>query len=134
MKIKHDRDQNDWDAHKNHPQYDPKTSLKVGVISMSCSDKLLNRDDGGSGFVAFDVVFELFTKFFYEAECGHGSCVAERAEGAAHHVVGEVLNVVDVLFAAATVVDAGEGFLDPVRAFAAGDAPTAGLVLIEGDG
>ena len=95
---------------------------------------LLNGDDGGSGLAAFNIVFKLFAELFDEAEGGHRSGVAERAEGAAHHVFGEVLDVVDVFFGAATGVDAGEGLLDPVGAFAAGDAPAAGLVLVEGDG
>ena len=101
---------------------------------VSCSDELLDGDDGGSGFVAFDVVFKLFAELLDEADGGHGRCVAERAEGAAHHVFGEVLDVVDVFLVAAAVVDAGEGLLDPVGALAAGDAPAAGFVLVEGDG
>ena len=84
--------------------------------------------------LAFDVVFKLFAELLDEAERGHRRGVAERAEGAAHHVLGEVLDVVDVFLRAAAVVDAGERLLDPVRAFAAGDAPAAGFVLVEGDG
>jgi hypothetical protein len=70
------------------------------------------------------VIFELFAELLDEAERGHRRCVAERAEGAAHHVFGEVLNVVDVFLAAAGV-EAGQRLLEPVRAFAAGDAPAA---------
>ncbi len=45
---------------------------------------------------------------------GMAACVAQWVKGAAHHILGEVLNVGDVLFGAAAVVDAGEGLLDPV--------------------
>src|SRR5882762_10136656 len=100
---------------------------------MSCADELLDGDDGSAGLVAFDVVLELLAELLYESEGRHGGCIAEWAEGAAHHIFGEVLDVVDVLLAAAAVVDAGEGLLDPVGAFAAGDAPAAGLVLVEAD-
>ena len=104
---------------------------------MSCGSGSPTGSIGMRGLAsraAGDVVFELFAEFLYEAERGHRGGVAERAEGAAHHVFGEVLDVVDVLLCAAAGVDAGEGLLDPVRALAAGDAPAAGLVLVEADG
>ena len=101
---------------------------------MSCSNELFDGDDGCSCLVTVDVFFEFFAEFLDEAKGGHRGCVAERAEGAAHHVFREVLHVIDILLCAAAVVDAGESLLDPVRAFAAGDAPSAGLVLVEGDG
>src|SRR5271156_2705482 len=99
-----------------------------------CSDQLFYGDGGGSGFVACDVVFKLFAALLKEGDGGHGCCATERAEGAAQHVFGEILNVVDVLLIASAVVDAGEGLLDPVRAFAAGNAPAAGFVLVKSDG
>src|SRR5260370_20074644 len=95
------------------------------TLNLMCADQLFNGDDGGSGLVAIDVVFELFAELLDEAQGGHGCCVAERAEGAAHHVFGEVLDVIHILARAAAVVDAGEGLLDPVGALSAGEAPAA---------
>src|SRR5665213_2304252 len=101
---------------------------------MSCTHQLLHGDDGGPGLVAFDIVFEFLAELLHESESWHRCCIAERAEGAAHHVLGEVLNVIDVLLVAAAVVDTGQGLLDPVRTLAAGDTPATRLMLIEGDG
>ena len=51
--------------------------------------------------LAVEMVFKLFAEFLDEGDGGHRRCVAERAEGAAQHVFGEVADVVDVLFDAA---------------------------------
>jgi hypothetical protein len=83
--------------------------------------------------LAVQVVFELFAELLHKAKRGHGCCVAQWAEGAAHHVFREVLNVVDIFGNAEAGVETGERFFEPVRTFAAGDAPAAGLVLIEAD-
>src|ERR1700722_6553774 len=99
-----------------------------------CSDQLFYGDDGGSGFVACNIVFKLFAELLDECDSGHGCCVTERTEGAAQHVFGEILNVVDVLLIPAAIVDAGKSFFDPIRALAAGNAPAAGFVLIKSDG
>src|ERR1700733_11081792 len=98
-----------------------------------CSDQLFYGDDGGSGLVACDVVFKLFAELLDEGDGGHGCCVSERTEGAAQHVFGKILNVVDVLLAPAAIVDAGECFLDPICAFAAGNAPATGFMLVKSD-
>src|SRR5260370_29731054 len=102
--------------------------------SMSCSNQLLHRDDGCPCLVAGDVIFKLLAELLDKAEGRHRRCVAQRTERPAHHVFGKVLNVIDVFFAAAAVVDAGESLLDPVGALAAGNAPAAGTMLGEGDG
>src|ERR1700760_2486592 len=96
-----------------------------------CSDQLFYGDDGGSGLIACGVVFKLFAELLDEGDGRHGCCVAEWAEGAAQHVFGEILNVVDVLLIASTVLDAGEGLLDPVCALATGNAPATGFMLVE---
>ena len=104
------------------------------MLVAGSDEVVLFGHEGDAGAISGDVILELLTEFFDEGDGGHGGGVAERAEGAAHHVFGEVLDVVDVLGVAAALVDAGEGFLDPVGAFAAGDAPAAALVLVELDG
>src|SRR5580698_8034055 len=96
-----------------------------------CSNQLLDGDDGGTGLVAFNIVFKLFAELLDEGDRWHSSRVAERAEGAAQHVFCQVLNIIDVFFIAAAVVDAGEGLLDPVRALATRNTPAAGFVLIK---
>src|SRR5665213_309757 len=80
---------------------------------------------------AFEVLLKLLAELLDEAERRHRRCVSKWAERPAHHVFGEVLDVVDVLFIAAAGVEAGQRLLDPVRAFAAGDAPAAAFVLVE---
>ena len=77
------------------------------------------------------MIFKLFAKLFDEGDGRHGRRVAERAERAAQHVFREVLNVVNVGFASKASVKAGERFLEPVGAFAAGNTPSAALVLVE---
>src|SRR5450432_2705255 len=80
---------------------------------------------------AVEVVFKLFAELLYERNGRHRGRVAEWAERAAHHVLGEVLDVVDVLGDAAAGVEAGQRLLEPVGALAAGDAPAAAFVLVK---
>src|SRR4051794_38055525 len=83
---------------------------------------------------AFQVCFEFFAELLDHADYGHGSSVAERAEGAPQHVLAEVAQVIDVLHDATTGVKADERLLQPVGTFATGNAPATTLVLIELDG
>src|ERR1700754_3338782 len=61
------------------------------------ADEFIGGDEGLLGAMALQILFKLAAELLHEAERGHGCCVAERAEGAAHHVFGEVLDVVNVL-------------------------------------
>src|ERR1044071_4216885 len=45
---------------------------------------------------SFKVRFKFFPKLLDERDRGHGRGITQRAEGAAQHVFGEVLDVVDV--------------------------------------
>src|SRR6202034_1671830 len=78
--------------------------------------------------------FKLFAELLYEAERRHSRCISKWTKRPAHHVLGQVLHIVDVLLLAAIVVDTRQGLLDPVGALTAGDAPAAGLMLVELDG
>ncbi len=69
----------------------------------------------GAG-TAIQVCFKFFAELLYEADDGHGRCVAERAEGAAQHVLGEVAEVVDILCHSGPGMEALEGLRQPVRA------------------
>src|ERR1700683_5273662 len=69
--------------------------------------------------LAIEMIFKFFAKLFDEGDGRHRGRVAERAESAAQHVLGEVLHVVDVAGRAKTCVEARERFLEPVSAFAA---------------
>src|SRR6185312_13890475 len=73
--------------------------------------------------LAVQVIFKLVAKLLYERDSRHGRRVAQRAEGAAQHVFRQVLDVVDVFFSAEAGVKARERLLQPVRTFAAGNAP-----------
>src|SRR5438045_1259725 len=80
---------------------------------------------------AFQVVLKFFSEFLYEGDRGHRRGVAQRTEGAAQHVLCEVLHVIDIFSDSAAVVETNQRLLQPVRAFAAGNAPSATLMLVE---
>src|SRR5215472_1800115 len=80
---------------------------------------------------SLQVIFEFVAEFLHDADGGHRGGVAERAEGAAEHVLGELADQVDVFRAAEAGVEALQHSIEPVRAFAAGDAPAAGFVRVE---
>src|SRR5580658_1911812 len=83
--------------------------------------------------LAVDVILKLVAELCHESDDRHRCRVAKRAEGASKHVLGQILNVVDIFDLAAAGVDAANRLFEPVCALAAGDAPTAALVLIELD-
>src|SRR5690242_7106792 len=84
--------------------------------------------------LAVQMIFKLFSELLHKSQRWHGRGIAKRAERAAYHVFGEVADVVDVLGCAEPRVEPRQRLLEPVRSFAAGDAPAAALVLIEADG
>src|ERR1700679_1789851 len=84
--------------------------------------------------LAVQVVLKLFAELLYEGYRRHRRRIAKRAKRPAEHVFSQVLNVVDVLGNTKAGVKTCERFLEPVRAFAARDAPAATFVLIETDG
>src|SRR5581483_7201812 len=102
----------------------------MGSCQLGFADRLY-LDEQRLRALALEILLKLGAELLNKAERGHRSRIAQRAEGAAHHVLGQVLNVVDVLPVAAARVEAHQRLLQPVRAFAAGNAPPAALVLIE---
>src|SRR6201987_5691426 len=80
---------------------------------------------------AIQVIFEFLTELLDERDGRHRRRVAKRAECPAQHVLGKVLNVVDVLLEAAPSMEAGKRLLQPVRSLAAGNAPSTTFVLVE---
>src|SRR5579863_575839 len=80
------------------------------------------------------VIFKFFAKLLDESQGWHRCRIAERAEGAAHHVFGEVADIVDILRRAEAGMETRQGFFEPVGSFTAGNAPAAAFVLIEADG
>src|SRR5262252_3977115 len=83
---------------------------------------------------SFQVIFKLFSKLFHERHGRHGGCVPERAKRSTQHVLREVVNVVDVFLQTCARVETCQRLLQPVGTFAAGNTPSATLVLIELDG
>src|SRR5882762_1770958 len=77
------------------------------------------------------MIFKFFTELLHNRNRWHSSRVAERTESSAQHVFREILNVVDVFLHPAARMEAVERLLEPVRAFAARDAPATALVLVE---
>src|SRR5579859_442775 len=80
---------------------------------------------------AFQVCFKFAAPLVDDGHGRDGRGVAQWAKGAPQHVLGQVFDVVDVLAQPPAVVEAGKRLLEPVSAFAAGNAPAAALVLIE---
>src|SRR5450631_4253911 len=67
---------------------------------------------------AVQVIFKLFAEFLHKAQRGHCGRIAQWSEGAAHHVLGQVLNVIDVFRRSKSCMEARERLLEPVSAFA----------------
>ena len=64
--------------------------------------------------------------FLTKARVGMAAASPRGQKVRPHHVFGEVLDLVDIFVGTGAGVDAGEGLLDPVGSFAAGDAPATG--------
>src|SRR5690348_12057971 len=80
---------------------------------------------------AIEVRFELVAPL---VDDGHGrdrSSIAKWAESPAEHILGQILDVIDVLLHARALMEPGQSFLQPVSPFATGNAPAAALVLVE---
>src|SRR6266849_3196283 len=77
------------------------------------------------------MLLEFVAPLLYDADGGQRGSVTERAEGAAQHVFGELADEVDIFGAPEAGMEAIEHLAQPTGAFAAGDAPAAGLVRVE---
>src|SRR5208337_802894 len=61
----------------------------------------------------------------------HRSRIAEWTERASEHVLGQILQVVDVFGHSAAGMEASQGLLHPVGALTTWNAPATALVLVE---
>src|ERR1700690_1250676 len=78
---------------------------------------------------SIQMIFEFFPEFLHDGNGRQRRRIAQRAKRAAQHVLRQILNVVDIFFHSGAGVEAGERLFQPVRAFAAGNAPATTLVL-----
>src|SRR5215475_9475022 len=112
----------------------PSTVNDTSAIFSVCQHRKLLH--AGSFFLegagsAFQVILELFAELFYESNGRHGGGIAQGTKRAAEHVFRQILDVVDVFFQAASGMETRQCLLEPVRAFAAGNAPSATFVLVK---
>src|SRR5439155_7190775 len=73
--------------------------------------------------LTFEVVFEFLPEFLHDGNCRHRRCIAQGAKGTAQHVLREIKNIVDIFLQAAARMKSDQRFLEPIGAFAAGNAP-----------
>src|ERR1700731_4785079 len=89
------------------------------TVSAICLDRhQLALDRGGR-----QALLKILAELFDNRDGGHGSGVAERAEGPAEHVLRKLTEKIDVVLAAASVIEALQNLAQPGGAFTAGDAP-----------
>src|SRR6266851_2192660 len=77
------------------------------------------------------MLLEFVAPLLHDADGGQRRGVAERAKRAAQHIFGDVADEVDIFGTPEAGVEAIEHLAQPGGAFAAGDAPAAGLVRVE---
>src|SRR5258708_5365785 len=80
---------------------------------------------------SFQVRLEFAPPLVYDRHRRNRGRIAQWTERPTQHVLGQVLNVVDVLLQSAAIMEASESFLEPVSTFTAGNAPAATFVLVE---
>src|ERR1017187_6928303 len=128
-----------YESMQTTPAQLPQRSLRIRqncsgpAGSMTRSNQLLLGHHRRSRLLAVDIILKLLAKLLHESQRRHGRRIAQRAERPAHHVLGQVLHVLDVLLLPAALIHARQRLLDPIRAFAARNAPAATLVLVELD-
>src|ERR1700723_258393 len=77
------------------------------------------------------MIFKFFPKLLYERHGGHRRRISKWAKRLTQHVLRQVINIVDVFFYTAARMKPRQGFFQPVRAFAAWNAPAAAFMLVE---
>src|SRR3990167_3946185 len=108
-------------------------SISISSISLRHLEEAAARALHVLGHQAFpvpDVVLELRAEVLDEALHRHGGRIAEGADGAAHDVVGDAVEQVEVLGAPLAVLDAVHDAVEPAGALAAGRALAAGLLEV----
>src|SRR4051794_35446807 len=94
---------------------------------------MLRGHHRSSRFLTFDVILKFFPELLYKSQSRHRRSIAQWAERTPHHVLGEILYVVDILLLPAVEIHTRQGLLDPVRTLAAGNTPSAAFMLVELD-
>src|ERR1700683_5215512 len=103
----------------------------VGSFHALCQDRRRgSRFFKGTG-PALQMIFEFLAKLLDDRDRGHGGGVTQGAERTAQHVLRKILDVVDIFLHSAAGMKASQRLLQPIGPFAAGNAPSAALMLIE---
>src|SRR6266571_5377939 len=66
-----------------------------------------------------------------ERDRRHRSRIAQRTKRPPQHVLRQVLHVVDIFLHAAARMETNQSLLQPIRPFAAGNAPSATFMLVK---
>jgi len=74
---------------------------------------------------------EFIPKFFQKALDGHGSRIAQRANGAEIYVIGHFAQQFHILFRGMATFNFVQNFFRPVSSFAAGGTLTAGFMAVK---
>src|SRR6266852_6201113 len=77
------------------------------------------------------MLLELVAPLLHDADGGQRGGIAERAERATKHILGEVADKVDIFGSPEAGMEAIEHLAQPGGPFAAGNTPAAGLVRVE---
>src|SRR5581483_12076476 len=108
------------------------TNLPDYQITKSCKHRQLPDTAGlKRARVSFQVVFKFLPELFHERDRRHRCRISKRAEGSSEHVFRQVLDIIDVFLDAASGMESLQSLPQPVCPFAARDAPSAALMLIE---
>src|ERR1700684_4583274 len=82
------------------------------------------------GAFAVEMVLKFVPPLLHDADGWQRRGVAQRAESTPQHILGQLVDQRDVFFAAQAFMEAVEHLFQPGGAFAAGNAPAAGLVSV----
>src|SRR3984957_10118601 len=80
---------------------------------------------------AFQMILKFLAELFHERYRRHRRRITQRTKRPAQHVLREILHVIDIFFHAAAAMESSQCLLQPIRAFAAGDAPSATFMLVK---
>src|ERR1700731_3039014 len=110
----------------------PSSEKVIGFCSAMCP--LTSPGDHLGGLVRtlpVQMIFEFVPPLFYDADRRQGRSVSERAERPPEHIFRELVDQANIFGAPTAFVKAVKHFAQPCGAFAARDAPAAGLMRIE---
>ena len=82
--------------------------------------------------LVLDVIFEFVPEVLEHAAHRHGRCIAERADRAAHDVLRDRVQQIQIFLAPESMLDPMHHAIQPARAFTARRALTACLLVVVG--